>query len=192
MPILTPPNMHYPQMPQNILPQSTSPTMEALCKFGSCKFADTCSYSHFAASPSISCPNNSNCDSILLELQTLKSLISSLSTQLNEYGSILSSLQQLSSNHSQLSPSQNSPSHAFCPPSIDQHHSPLLTTPNKLPSIHKSPSPLLIHHQPSNNNSHQSPIMTAPNSPPCQTTSQISSPHVPTLLSYASSQTSRT
>ena len=145
MPIPTPPTCTIPNCPKTYCPNRHPQQCKRYLKFGSCKFADTCSYSHFV-SPPISCPTNSNCDSILLELQTLKSLISSLSTQLNGYGSILSSLHQLSSNNPQLSHSLNSPSHDICPPSIDQQHSPLLTTPNKLPSIHKSPSPLLNHH----------------------------------------------
>ena len=89
---LHPPTCTIPKCPKTYCPNQHPQQCKRYLKFGSCKFADTCSYSHFAASPPISCPTNSNCDSILLELQTLKSLISSLSTQLNEYGSILSSL----------------------------------------------------------------------------------------------------
>ena len=159
---LHPPTCTIPQCPKTYCPNRHPQQCKHYLKFGYCKFADTCSYTHSVASPPISCPTNSTCDNILIELQTLKSLISSLSTQLNGYGPILSSLQQLSNNHPQQSPSLNSPSHALYPPSIDQKHSPLLTIQNKSPSTHNSPSP-----------------STAPNTYSCQTISSKSPPSVP-------------
>ena len=112
---LHPPTCTIPQCPKTYCPNRHPQQCKHYLKFGYCKFADTCSYTHSVASPPISCPTNSTCDTILIELQTLKSLISSLSTQLNGYGPILSSLQQLSNNHPQQSPSLNSPSHPLCP-----------------------------------------------------------------------------
>ena len=184
---LHPPTCTIPQCPKTYCPNWHPQQCKHYLKYGSCKFAATCSCTHSVASPPISCPTNSTCDTILIELQTLKSLISSLSTQLNGYGPILSSLQQLSNNHPQQSPSLNSPSHALYLPSIDQQHSPLSATPNNLPSTHNSPSPSLSHPQLSNNTSNQPTIITAPNNYPCQTTSTKSLPQVPDPPSSASS-----
>ena len=98
---LHPPTCTIPQCPKMSCPNRHPRQCKHHLKFGSCKFGDMCSFSHITASPSITsspptCSSNSRGDEIISELETLKltinHFISTLSNQLAEHGSILSTL----------------------------------------------------------------------------------------------------
>ena len=191
---LHPPTCTIPQCPKTSCPNKHPNKCKHYLKFGSCKFADTCSYTHSTLPPFLpmsppTCPTHSTCDTILNELETLKLTISSLSTQLHEYGSILVSLHQ---QYPTSTPKEQPTLRPYFMPTTY----PSDTTPetnNCLASPKTSPPLSLIYPpqtnsipqclQLSNNQPQQSPISTTPYNHPQQTPSPNPSSHAPNLTS---------
>ena len=135
---LHPPICSIPQCPKMSCPNRHPRQCKHHLKFGFCKFGDMCSFSHSTASPSLpisppTCASNSKCDEIISELQTLKSTISTLSNQIFEYGSILSTLQKQYPFTTQITPITSDSSNN--PP----QQPPLTTTPSNNPQQKPNP-----------------------------------------------------
>ena len=173
---LHPPTCTIPQCPEVSCPNRHPRQCKHHLKFGFCKFGDMCSFSHSTASPSLpisppTCASSSKCDEIISELQTLKSTISTLSSQLAAYGSILSTLEKQypSTSFRDQTPPRPSIISTTSPPNIMNFPASPQTSP---------PLPL------TNNCPQQQSFSRTQDNNPLQRPSSNSPPKIPSLVTF--------